>query len=546
MPRRALRSGGALRLAERGADERRACRGAAKRCDDERRAGIDVAEGSADERRAGIDVAEGGDDERRAGIDVAEGERRRATCGHRRRRGQRRRATCGHRRRGGQRRRATYAPPRSKVWLRQATCSHGAERVMSRKESRPHVRPQALAEAMRRIVYPEHLARQLVEEAPAAYRDVVQVLEDQTDLVRRRIRLEPPCGETCCIADPLCDVYVNEFETHALGSSCRPSQRYRTLVDLRLARLKSIGLIAAVGCATGDRDHAEGVARPLAATPPSAAAQRLTAMIDRAGLTASGHPEITWRENDLLARGATAEVVLPASPDAAFHVKSVRSPARMAVQLLDAQSAAAEVVGGRVVYPGGYARGDVVHQLRDSGTEDFVVVRERGATSLDYDLVLEQGLAGLRLGPNVIELLDARGAPRLRVGTPYVVDDAGSRVGATLSVEGCAYDTSLAAPWGRPVTPPGASSCRVHVAWNDVGLRYPLIVDPAWVSTNNLIQDRDGHAATVLASGLVLLSSGVTWIPTYPYSPTCTSTNLTTSELFDPSTQTFAYTGSTL
>jgi tRNA-splicing ligase RtcB (3'-phosphate/5'-hydroxy nucleic acid ligase) len=71
------------------------------------------------------------------------------------------------------------------------SCSHGAGRVMSRKEARTHVRPQALAEAMRRIVYPEHLARQLVEEAPAAYRDVVQVLEDQTHLVRRRIRLEP-------------------------------------------------------------------------------------------------------------------------------------------------------------------------------------------------------------------------------------------------------------------------------------------------------------------------------------------------------------------
>jgi tRNA-splicing ligase RtcB len=71
------------------------------------------------------------------------------------------------------------------------SCSHGAGRVMSRKEARAHVRPRALAETMRRIVYPGHLVRQLVEEAPAAYRDVVQVLEDQEDLVRRRIRLEP-------------------------------------------------------------------------------------------------------------------------------------------------------------------------------------------------------------------------------------------------------------------------------------------------------------------------------------------------------------------
>jgi tRNA-splicing ligase RtcB (3'-phosphate/5'-hydroxy nucleic acid ligase) len=71
------------------------------------------------------------------------------------------------------------------------SCSHGAGRIMSRKEARTQVRPKALAEAMRRIVYPERLLRQLVEEAPAAYRDIGEVLEDQDDLVRRRVRLEP-------------------------------------------------------------------------------------------------------------------------------------------------------------------------------------------------------------------------------------------------------------------------------------------------------------------------------------------------------------------
>jgi tRNA-splicing ligase RtcB len=71
------------------------------------------------------------------------------------------------------------------------SCSHGAGRVMSRKEARGRVRPEALAHAMRGIVYPERLARHLVEEAPAAYRDVREVLADQSDLVRRRVRLEP-------------------------------------------------------------------------------------------------------------------------------------------------------------------------------------------------------------------------------------------------------------------------------------------------------------------------------------------------------------------
>lgn len=71
------------------------------------------------------------------------------------------------------------------------SCSHGAGRVMSRKEARSKVTTKSLARGMRRVVYPEHLARDLVEEAPAAYRNVSDVLEDQEDLVTRVVRLEP-------------------------------------------------------------------------------------------------------------------------------------------------------------------------------------------------------------------------------------------------------------------------------------------------------------------------------------------------------------------
>ena len=44
---------------------------------------------------------------------------------------------------------------------------------------------------MRRIVWPVHLARKLVEEAPSAYRDITEVLAAQRDLVTRERRLEP-------------------------------------------------------------------------------------------------------------------------------------------------------------------------------------------------------------------------------------------------------------------------------------------------------------------------------------------------------------------
>ena len=71
------------------------------------------------------------------------------------------------------------------------SCSHGAGRVMSRKEARVTIRPKAFAHSMRAVVYPEKLAERLVEEAPAAYRDIGEVLEDQEDLVRRELRLVP-------------------------------------------------------------------------------------------------------------------------------------------------------------------------------------------------------------------------------------------------------------------------------------------------------------------------------------------------------------------
>ena len=71
------------------------------------------------------------------------------------------------------------------------SCSHGAGRVLTRTEARARIGPHDLAREMRRIVWPDHLARRLVEEAPAAYREIGAVLAAQSDLVRRERRLEP-------------------------------------------------------------------------------------------------------------------------------------------------------------------------------------------------------------------------------------------------------------------------------------------------------------------------------------------------------------------
>jgi tRNA-splicing ligase RtcB len=71
------------------------------------------------------------------------------------------------------------------------SCSHGAGRVLTRGEARERIRPAALEHALRRVVFDRGRVRDLVEEAPAAYRDIAEVLEDEADLVMPVLRLTP-------------------------------------------------------------------------------------------------------------------------------------------------------------------------------------------------------------------------------------------------------------------------------------------------------------------------------------------------------------------
>jgi tRNA-splicing ligase RtcB len=71
------------------------------------------------------------------------------------------------------------------------SASHGAGRRMTRREARETIRRGELERAMRRVVFDPRRADALVEEAPAVYRDIRDVLEAEADLVRPVLRLEP-------------------------------------------------------------------------------------------------------------------------------------------------------------------------------------------------------------------------------------------------------------------------------------------------------------------------------------------------------------------
>jgi hypothetical protein len=249
------------------------------------------------------------------------------------------------------------------------------------------------------------------------------------------------------------------------------------------------------------------------------------------------------------AGSGAATVELPG--DAAGAVRLVDTVSQLAVgfALEAAAPAKVAVVDGIALYEGAVAAAggaalDLVHRVHARGTEDFVVFeREPARKQLRYRLDVS-GVAGLRLVEGTLEFLDGGGIPRLRVARPWLADATGRRFPATLDVEGCAVDTSPRAPWGRPVTAPGASACALRVAWQSGELRYPALLDPAWVSTQaTMVHRRTRHTATALARVTAL-------DPTASASPVLiaggfdeTGAAVPVAELYQPQNRIFTVTG---
>jgi len=221
-----------------------------------------------------------------------------------------------------------------------------------------------------------------------------------------------------------------------------------------------------------------------------------------------------------------ARVTFPDRAMAPLQFEDVASGAAIDVLLQGARDVASRTADGYVIYPRAHASGaTVLHHALPSGTEDFLTFEERPSVpEVTYRVSLRQGVRGLRLVYNSLELVDAGGAPRLRVTPPYVVGADGVRTDAVLAVVGCAVDTNTAAPWGREVTPPGAESCTVRVSWDDKAVVYPAVLDPRWTSTASMAVERQEHTATLLSNGKVLVAGGRSGTAT---------TALSSAELYD-------------
>lgn len=253
------------------------------------------------------------------------------------------------------------------------------------------------------------------------------------------------------------------------------------------------------------------------------------------------------------------EVALPVSARGAFTIREKTSGLAAHVRFESASDVAVAVAEGHAVYDSAVANGaHVVQRPIEGGLEDYVYFEQRPAEAeIRYVLDVSDGVAGLRLVSNTLELIDEQGTPRLRVSPPFLIDRRAKLIAARLEVEGCAYDDNAAGPWDRAPTPTGAKECTVVVRWDDDAVEYPAALDPAWTATGNLSFGRLRASATVLANGRVLFAGGCSnntvagsgglpfrictdWIesagddPFYP----------APAELFDPATATFSITGS--
>ncbi|MBI4706296.1 MAG: hypothetical protein HY744_34805 [Deltaproteobacteria bacterium] len=241
-------------------------------------------------------------------------------------------------------------------------------------------------------------------------------------------------------------------------------------------------------------------------------------------------PDSAWR--GVIHR---ARVLLPARANEPFRLRDDDTGMSVRVTLEGAGDIEGEATDGYVAYRGAAPHGGhIVHRVHAEGTEDYITFDQPPAQAeVRYTVALSNEVAGLRLVGNVLEFLDDGGAPRLRMGSPYLVDDEGQRHDATIAVAGCAYDENPRGPWGRAVVPPGAAECRITVTLLCEKCRYPAVLDPLWTTTGSMAYVRAFHTASLLGDGKVLVAGGGGSLPGGGGA----------TEVYDPDKVTWALTG---
>ncbi len=150
---------------------------------------------------------------------------------------------------------------------------------------------------------------------------------------------------------------------------------------------------------------------------------------------------------------------------------------------------AAEVYRGLVVYRDAFAATDVFYKATPTHVDEYLYLRDPSApTAWRYRVVPGPDVQAVREAPNLVEVVDRDGHPRLRAARPYAVDANGMRRDGTIRLVGGEIVASI----------------------DPVGLTYPLLVDPDWTATGEMFHGRFYHSVGALLDGTVITAGGCT------------------------------------
>lgn len=120
---------------------------------------------------------------------------------------------------------------------------------------------------------------------------------------------------------------------------------------------------------------------------------------------------------------------------------------------------------------------------------------------MTYDLRKGTDIAVVRVREGRLEALDARGVARIAASRTVLIDAKGTRRDARVAFE------------------PSVDGGVVRVTVDDVGLEFPVVIDPSWSAVAPMANYRKGAASVVLPGGAVLVTGGGS-IQSEVYDPT--------------------------
>src|SRR6266496_943730 len=191
---------------------------------------------------------------------------------------------------------------------------------------------------------------------------------------------------------------------------------------------------------------------------------------------------------------------------------------RVAVRPVSGTDVTAQIDNSQVTYRQAYPETDSVHLVSAGRSEEFLYLQNECAPR-EFAYELSELSAGTRveLVKGEVRFTNEAGHG-VKIEAPWLIEANGAR-----RADAVHWELDPAQPRS------GMQRLRLVVA---AGLRYPLFIDPSWVTTGSLATARDSHTATLLPSGKVLVAGGQN-----------DSGKLDRAELYDPVAGTWSSTG---